>query len=420
MKNYRILTILGTIIASLGTNWLPANADQTYNGASIYRDADNIYKVGLSPSSSVAVTYESAAISKTAYSDDCGVLKISLGATPPPTLSINGSAFTLSSAPELPNRAKYKCTGGVANYTGFTNSTGAFQAVSRSNGSAINTTLYISNSAIIGGKNKGSLITYAGSSKRSIKANACGFVLIKPRSQSLFTPTSSVNIDGSNLTFGNLPQNPSPPICLNDRTYSSSTSSISYNGANLYRTTKAIYYVGLAPNSLNAVEITGLASKDINPYKGEKGLTTFAPCGVFAIDLGKNNKVSSLKIGTMSYNVSSLAEYPALGCAAENLTAIAPNTLYYRYRPSNGTASSFVYRVTDTNKKKLTVEYPTTVSRNLPVNACGFAEIKSLDKVTGFNDTDKIKINGTEYTFASLPLAPVAPICKNGVTYKAN
>jgi hypothetical protein len=116
MKNYRLLTIVGTIIASLGTNWLPANADQTYNGASIYRDADNIYKVGLSPSSSVAVTYESAAISKTAYSDDCGVLKISLGATPPPTLSINGSAFTLSSAPELPNRAKYKCTGGVANF----------------------------------------------------------------------------------------------------------------------------------------------------------------------------------------------------------------------------------------------------------------------------------------------------------------
>jgi hypothetical protein len=125
------------------------------------------------------------------------VLKISLGAIPPPTLSINGSAFTLSSAPELPNRAKYKCTGGVANYTGFTNSSGAFQAVSRSNGSAINTTLYIFNSTITGGKNKGSLITYAGSSKRSIKANACGFVLIKPRSQREHPTSYSIERDKS-------------------------------------------------------------------------------------------------------------------------------------------------------------------------------------------------------------------------------
>jgi hypothetical protein len=119
MKNYRLLTIIGTALASFFSSWLPVTA-QTYNGASVYRDTDTIYKVGVTPNISVPVTYTGATIAKTAYSDACGVLKISLGANLPTDLTINRTAFTVSSAHEfVPQEAKYKCTNGVATYTGL-------------------------------------------------------------------------------------------------------------------------------------------------------------------------------------------------------------------------------------------------------------------------------------------------------------
>ena len=48
--------------------------------------------------------------------------------------------------------------------------------------------------------------------------------------------------------------------------------------------------------------------------------------------------------------------------------------------------------------------------------------ILSIDKssVLIMQSQDKVKINGSEYTVSTLPLAPTAPMCKNGVTYQAN
>jgi hypothetical protein len=268
-------------------------------------------------------------------------------------------------------------------------------------------------------------MAYTGSITRNFQANACGFIAIKPSSNSPFSSTSVVNIDKSSLTytFGTLPQTPTPPVCMGGKTYVSSTAPIAYNGANLYRTTKAVYYTGLTPNSLNAVELTGLTSKDISYYKGDSqfaGYVPMAACGLFYIDF-KKARVSSLKIGMTNNTVSGIpTTNAALNCEASNLATLTPNTLYRYSNLFNGGTSGFVYRVSDVSQKKLTVEYPTISTKNLPVNTCGFAEIKSLNLANGFDATDKVKINGTEYTVSSLPLAPAAPICKNGVTYKAN
>jgi hypothetical protein len=420
MKNYRLLTIIGTVITSLFSSWLPVAA-QTYNGASIYRDADSIYKVGITPNSSVAVTYADTTLNKTVYSDACGVLKISFGANPPANLSINNADFNVSTVPEMYDDSKYKCVGGVPTYTKFKTHSGLFRIIKYSDGTPTSTTLYISSAGITKGANKASLISYAGSSKRTVKANACGFVAIKPLARNPFS--GNIVIDGTVVSFATLPQNPTPPSCMGGKTYLSSTGAITYNGANLYRTDKAIYYVGLTPNSLNQVELTGLASKSFNYYKGDPQMYGYVPlpaCGVFRIMLGKGNYVSSLKIGSNNYNVATTSQASARGCTPDDLAGIVPNTLYRGSGLMNGTASEFVYRVSDVTQKKLTVEYPTIVSRNLPVNACGFAEIKSLNLVGGFNATDKVKINGTEYVVASLPLAPMAPICRNGVIYQTN
>jgi hypothetical protein len=56
MRNYRLLILVGISIATLLSSLLPAVADQTYNGASVYRDTDTIYKVGVTPNISVPVT----------------------------------------------------------------------------------------------------------------------------------------------------------------------------------------------------------------------------------------------------------------------------------------------------------------------------------------------------------------------------
>jgi hypothetical protein len=131
--------------------------------------------------------------------------------------------------------------------------------------------------------------------------------------------------------------------------------------------------------------------------------------------------VANLKIGSTNHTVANL---PSLGgvlnCDPSTLANIQPNTLY-RWGNFNTTSpiyKAFVYRVNDSNQKKLTVEYPTNLSRNVPVNGCGFSAIDSVNKASGFSGTDRVKINGTEYTVSNLPLAPNGPLCRNGVNYQ--
>jgi hypothetical protein len=428
MKNYRLLTIIGAALASLCSSWLPVAA-QTYNGASVYRDTDTIYRVGLPPNSDVSVVYQRAITNRTVYSDACGYLKLSFNYTSPPTgsdLTIQGRSIggfdpTLISA----KNPKYKCKNGMAVFTNFTppTSSNSFYFSSPGTGGAAGSSTFYTNSmSAIDRPNQALLITEMGSKKKTIKANSCGFVAVKALPNApfaSFTPDTegSVDIGNTSQFFSELPVNPNPPICLDNKTYSSSTAPTTYMGAALYRTSKAVYYTGLVPKSSNTIELNSLASKDVSPYKGTSSLPV-TPCGVFQIKFGTKS-ISSLKIGTTNYTVANLPVITAGGCSASELATITPNTLYRLNSSGNAGQTEFVYRVSDVNQKKLTTFYPTIVSRNAIVNACGFAEIKSLDTTNGFNGTDKVKINGAEYTIASLPLAPSAPICKNGVTYQA-
>ena len=421
MKNYRLLTIIGTGIVSLLSSFLPATA-QTYNGASTYRDAtDTIYRVGVTPNSLVPAIYSDITISKQVYSDTCGVAKITIPSlTANTVVTANGANFTPYSTIATSSGTKasgYKCANGGLQYLNFTPAGNSFTLGNSNTG---NYTLYLTGSAV-GGANKPILISYQSGVLKDIKANACGFATIKALPRNPFTSTSKISLNREALiTVNSLPINPTPPSCTNGNTYLPSTAAITYNGANLYRTTKAIYYTGLAPNSSNAIELNGLASKDTSAFKG----TTRAPvvpCGVFYVDF-KTKAILSLSVEGTNYTVANLPTNLAsnIGCTANDLAAITPNTLYRVGEMSNnGAAFTFVYRVSDTAKKKISIAYPTVISRNSVVNACGFAEIKSLNTANGWSATDKVKINGTEYTVSSLPLAPKAPMCRNGVTYQS-
>jgi hypothetical protein len=418
MRNHRLLISIAASIASLLSGLLPAVADQTYNGASIYRDAANtIYKVGVTPSSVVTAIYDDVTISKQVYSDVCGVAKISIpGLMANTVVTANGANFTpyatvaTSSSSKAPG---YKCASGGLQYLNFTPVGNSFTLGNSNTG---NYTLYLTGSAV-GGANKPILISYLTKERKEIKANTCGFAMIKALPRTPFTSTSKISLDRQPFTtIGTLPTNPTPPSCTDGNTYLSSTAPVTYNGSSFYRTTKAIYYTGLAPNSSNSVELNGLASKDVSAYKGSTQMPV-VPCGVFRIDFNAK-VVSSLSVEGTNYTVASLPIGNSLGCTASNLAAIAPNTLYRIGDIYNGAASMFVYRTSDATKKKIAVVYPTIFSRNSTVNACGFSEIKSLNTTSGWGANDKVKVNGTEYTVSTLPLAPKAPMCRNGVVYQ--
>jgi hypothetical protein len=428
MKNYRLLILVGVSVASLVSGLLPATA-QTYNGASIYRDTDTIYKVGLTPNSDVPIAYNRATTNKTVYSDACGYLKLSFSDSNLPSSStINGDSVTGFSPTLISAQdSKYKCTNGTAVFTNFTPPASGSFYFSRSGtgGAAGSSTFYTNNRWVIGGANKPIVVSEIGIKRKTIKANSCGFVAVKALPHApfaSFTPSTegSINIDGTSQFFSSLPVNPHPPICLNNKTFVSNTSPITYNGASLYRTTKAIYHVGLTIAAIDKVELIGLANKDVSYYKGDSSVAR-AACGLFYVDFGKK-KVSTLKVGANNYTVSSLgnAVTPA-DCSSSSLAALTPNTLYRNQANPlvAGAASRFLYRVSDVAQKKLTVEYPAVVTRSFPVNACGFVEVKSLNSLNGFDATDKVKINGAEYTVSTLPLAPTAPMCRNGVVYQA-
>jgi hypothetical protein len=414
MRNHRLLTIIGAALASLLSNWLPVAA-QTYEGASTYRDTDTIYKVGLTPNSTVSVVYDDIPVSKTVYSDACGVLKIPMPNLRTDTsIAVNGTAYNPNSTIISASNTTYKCSNGGIKYSNFTPSGSVFTI---SNSSRIYV-LHLTGQALTGGANRASLVTYKDRIVKELKVNACGFIAIKSLARNPFTDTSKISISRSSLiSFDSLPENPTPPVCKDNKTYSSSTAPTTYMGAALYRTSKAVYYAGLAPRSANTIELNSLASKDVNAYKGDS-LNPVTACGLFYIKFGTKS-ISSLKVNGTNYPVSNLPVLSAFGCTASELATITPNTLYRLNSSRNAGQTEFIYRVSNINEKKLTTFYPTIISRSAVVNACGFAEIKSLDTINGFNGTDKVRINGTEYIIASLPLAPSAPICKNGVTYQA-
>lgn len=423
MKNHRLLILVGAVITSFLSGLLPAVAvpDLTYNGVSRYKDAkDNIYIITTYDEE---LTYGGVEITKASYSDACGFtsIKLSNSNVPfPSAIAFNGSSLTVGSIPVVTEKNPYKCVNGLAQWKG-TAQTSIFQtSVTNANGSITVKDIYYP-AASTGGAFKQGLISYSANVVKKLKPNACGFIVTPGYANSQKKTSGSLKISGdaSSLNIPNLPINPNPPDCVGGKTLMASTAVATFNGATLYRTTKSIFYVGLTPNSLNAVELNGLASKDINYYKGYEfsGNYPLAACGLFYIDF-KKVRIPNLRIGGTDYSVATApAKNLPIDCTAATFTSLTPNTLYLNDDLSNGSASRFIYRLSDTTKKKLTIEYPTIISKNLAVNTCGFTEIKSLNASSGFNATDKVKINGAEYTVSSLPLSPTAPTCKNGVTY---
>jgi hypothetical protein len=83
----------------------------------LYHDTDTIYQTGLTANSTVQVELGNTSITKTANSDACGVIKLSLGNQFPADLKVNNTLIS-STTPTI--STGYKCVGGTAQYSGNT------------------------------------------------------------------------------------------------------------------------------------------------------------------------------------------------------------------------------------------------------------------------------------------------------------
>jgi hypothetical protein len=388
---------------------LPASAAPvlTYNGASTYKDAkNNVYVV---TASDLNISYNGVNASKSLYSDACGwtVLRLSDATSSTPTaIDFNGTSDSVGSMPTTANT--YKCVSGVPQWKG-TPQTALFKTVVAP-GSVTTTTIYYPPSRT-GGANRQGLVAYTADLTKKVKANSCGFASFSTEANSRRQTSSSLKIGNSLVNVANLPVNPTPPDCVKGQALTSGGALATYNGATLYRTDKAVYLTGLTPGSLNVVGYDALSGQTASV------LPAASACGIFEFTYSRSKIPTAIKVGATTYTTGSLplrnssdfnncANFSAAGLQADTLHRV--NGLYY------------YYKVSDLNTKKLTAEVPTISTSNIAVNACGFAVIPALNKANGFTTGDKVTINGsTPYDVLTLPLAPSAPICKNGAIYRA-
>ena len=378
-----------------------AAPDLTYNGNAIYKDSkDNVY--WISPFNR-EVDYTNVQITKSPYADACGFVRVGLSnnnASIPTAITFNGTSDSIATIPIVTEKTPYKCVDGMPQWKG-TPQTSVFQTSSQKN-SAISKNIYYPPSRT-GGALKQVFLAYTADEKVSIKANTCGFIVIPGSANSRRKTSGTFSVAGNPIDVPNLPVNPNPPQCVSDRTLVGGGNA-SQGGNTLYRTDKAIYLTGITPGSLNVVGYDALESK-IFPIKSTCGLAYFSY---------KKLSPATVRVGGNTYTSASmtLSNYSIFDCASSAYTALPANALY---KIDNAT---FVYKTSDLSLKRLVTEIPMTLSKNIAVNACGFVTIPSLNVANGFSAGDKVTINGsTPYNVTTLPLAPVAPLCRNGVAY---
>jgi hypothetical protein len=383
-----------------------AAPDITYMGAYTYKDAkDNVYYV--TTTSKVDVVYDNVDVIRTPYSDACGFTRLSLNESSsslPITLTFNGASDSLGSIPSVGKKSIYKCVNGVAQWTG-TVQTGVFQTSVTNVDSGLTTKNIYYPPARTGGASRQGLIAYTARLTKYVNPNACGFILTPGYANSQKKTSGTLAINGMSINIAGLPVNPSPPECVGGKTLiGNNTNVATFNGNSLYRTSKAIYFAGLTPNSLNVVDYDALQSKSF---------AKLGDCGLFKITY-KDKFPTSIRVGAINYTPATMTGGSAnwFYCGSSNLAGMSANTLY---KYDQGT---FFYKVTDLTQKKIEVETPIVVSKNIAVNACGFAVIPSLNIASGFTTGDKVTINGSApYDVTALPLATEAPRCKNGAIY---
>ena len=384
---------------------LPAFADMpslSYQGANVYKDSKGmVYKVS---NADVSVGYGGVAVSKSIWSDACGFARVSFSKSSsslPSAVTFNGSVDNISSINEV-DKPGYKCTNGVAKWAGVS-PTSIFKTINSTSPSVgvTGATIYYPPSRT-GGANKQSIVTYSANMIHNTKPS-CGFVVVNPMANSQRQTSTMLSFDGAAVDVATLAVNPAPPECVKGKLFASGGSA-AVGGNVMYRTAKSVYITGQTPGSINVVKYDALRSRSFR---------STGSCGLFKIGFVRESPVS-IKIGAMTFVPTTVASTAVSSCSSVGFGAMMVDTLY-----KNG--MDYYYKVADLSKTVVMVETPYLTSKNIPVNACGFAIIPSLNMAEGFTSGDKLIVNGsTPYDVSVLPLVVNAPLCRGGVVYSSN
>jgi hypothetical protein len=409
IESTSIVSLLWWVAISMAPPTLAqSDPDLSYNGAKIYKDAkNNIYFIPQ-PRWGTTVEYKNVQISKNTTSDTCGLTKVAFSSnssTFPTTVSFNSGSDTISSIAEVPKNS-YKCVNGAPVWKNIPAQTSVFQVVTRNGGTVLSRTIYYPASRT-GGASKHGVVAYSAGIRKKYKLNDCGFAYVSGVANSSKRTSSQLSIDDDDIDLATLPLNPTPPTCFGRKLYQGSLVAPTLNGSSIYRTGKAIYLVGLTPNSLNTV----------NYSKSETNTLALddPSCGLFAMKLDPaltTIKIDGVETAVPTNNVDFDCRYKTL---------LPPANTLVRY-----SGQRYYYRTSNLNKKTLaiTTEVTGKVSKKIPVNKCGFAVIPIVNTSKGKGGSSeyggKVSINGSAlYKIDSLPLANSDIKCVGNVAYKS-
>jgi hypothetical protein len=373
--------------------------DLSFNGAKIYKDAKNNVYFMPYPRFGTEVKYKNVQVTKSVTSDACGVAKVTFSknsSTFPTDISFNSNSDSIDSIAEVP-KSSYKCLSGAPVWKNVAPQTGIFQIVDRSGSRILSRTIYYPASRT-GGSLRLGLVGYSADIVKRFKLNDCGFAYVSSLTNSSRKTSTQLSIDDDDINVATLPLNPAPPTCIKRKLYLGSVTAPTLNSSAIYHTSKAIYVVGLAPGSLNVVKYNALKNSTEDVY--------YPTCGLFMLRV--NPTLTSLRIDGASRNIFTSG------------TSYSCSHKPYPGTPSRNSYTGRVYYAPDNSKQStITIETPTTVNKNIPVNHCGFVAIPALNTANGYTSGDKVSINGSSfYDVGSLPLANEDLKCIGKVAYR--
>ncbi|GBE95740.1 hypothetical protein [Nostoc cycadae] len=175
----------------------------------------------------------------------------------------------------------------------------------------------------------------------------------------------------------------------------SPASAVPYKGSNVYKVVK---------EGVTSIYISSTANSRVQVDLGSVERSTariVGACGEVRISVPNSGSFTGLKVDGASISADSLPSQVMPSCVNGTFSEPRPDN----FRTPNGQ----VVIVNKTPGAAVAIALPNEATRNLSVNACGFAILRAT---TSTALPDSFSISGTDYTTASLQDAGDAPICR--------
>ena len=123
-------------------------------------------------------------------------------------------------------------------------------------------------------------------------------------------------------------------------------------------------------------------------------------CGEVKVTLPKNPP-ATIQVGTKTLTIANLPTQSLPRCKSGQFAEA--RTADFK------TAEGKIVAVGFTPSQSVSIGIPTTTTRRVSINACGFGTLRNV--------SEAFTVNGQSYTVSQLPDAGEAPVCRKGTAY---